>query len=354
MPSFRVELPASPHDVHIGVGLLARFNEMLSAARLDRRRTVIVTDETVGGQYAAPLLEQLGARASLVTVPPGENSKSLATLAYLYEQFARLELDRSSVVVALGGGVIGDLAGFAAATYLRGIALVQAPTTLLAQVDSALGGKTAINLPSGKNLVGAFYQPRAIIADIATLTTLPERTFREGLAEVIKYGAIRDAPFIDWLETAMPQILARDPEHLTTVVERSLRHKAYVVTNDERESGLRQILNFGHTFGHALETASGYGNYFHGEAVAIGMVVASRLSRHYAGLSADDAGRLAGLIARAGLPTRMPDGWRSEEFLSALRHDKKRAGEGIEFVLLDRLGHALLRKLDFDRILAVA
>jgi 3-dehydroquinate synthase len=352
MPTIHVDLGANSHDVEVAVGLLDRLAELLAGADLDRARVIVVTDETVAPLYADPIIAALGARVRLVTVMAGEASKSLATLADLYEQFSRLEIDRSGVVVALGGGVVGDLAGFAAATYLRGLALVQIPTTLLAQVDSALGGKTAINLPSGKNLVGAFYQPRLIVADIATLATLPDRIFREGLAEVIKYGAILDEPFIDWLEREISPILERDADCLTSMVERSLRHKAYVVSNDEREASLRQILNFGHTLGHALETTSGYGSYLHGEAVAIGMVAAARLSQRYTGLSADQASRLERLIERAGLSTQMPEGWRSDEFLRALRHDKKRTGEKIEFVLLDRLGHALTRRLTFDEIMA--
>lgn len=353
MATFRVELGAGSHNVHVGAGFLAHLDELLDTAELGASAVVIVTDETVAELFAPSLRKALGGRAQLVTVPVGETSKSIATLTDLYEQFGRLEIDRSSVIIALGGGVVGDLAGFAAATYLRGLTLIQAPTTLLAQVDSALGGKTAINLPHGKNLVGAFYQPRLIIADIETLKTLPERTFREGLAEVIKYGAILDAPFIDWLEREMPSILARDPERLTAIVERSLRHKAFIVANDERESGLRQILNFGHTLGHALEAASGYGNYFHGEAVAIGMVAAARLSQRYAGFNADESGRLQRLIEMAGLPTQMPEDWRSDDFLRALRHDKKRTGDQIEFVLLNRLGHALTRKLGFDEVTAI-
>jgi shikimate kinase / 3-dehydroquinate synthase len=222
----------------------------------------------------------------------------------------------------------------------------------VAQVDSALGGKTAVNHRAAKNLIGAFYQPRLIVADVATLMTLPEREFREGLAEVIKYGAILDAPFLDALESAMPAILARDHLRLADLVEISLRHKAHVVESDEHEGGLRKILNFGHTLGHALEASAGYGSYLHGEAVAIGMVAASALSCSYAGLSADEASRLHRLIEAAGLPTRMPAGWRGEEFMRALRLDKKRAGAEVEFILLDRLGHALTRKLGFEEIVA--
>jgi len=355
MGSFRVELGANSHQVHVGSGLLDRLGMLTCDAGLRPGRAALLTDSNVAGLYAARALAALtaaGFDAHPIEVAAGEASKSVATLDHVYDHLVDAELDRASVIFALGGGVVGDLAGFAAATYLRGLPLVQVPTTLVAQVDSALGGKTAVNHRAAKNLIGAFYQPRLIVADVATLTTLPDREFREGLAEVIKYGAIMDAQFFAALETAMPAILARDPLRLADLVEISLRHKAHVVENDEREGGLRKILNFGHTLGHALEASSGYGSYLHGEAVAIGMVAAGALSCAYAGLGADEASRLDRLIDAAGLPTRMPSGWRDEEFMRALRLDKKRAGDKVEFVLLDRLGHALTRKLGFDEILA--
>jgi 3-dehydroquinate synthase len=357
MVRFRVELGPNSHDAWIGGSLLARLGELALEAGLKPGRAALITDSNVGAIYARRARESLGAAGfsvATIEVAAGEASKSLDTLASVYDRLVEAELERASAIFALGGGVIGDLAGFAAATYLRGLPLAQIPTTLVAQVDSALGGKTAVNHRAAKNLIGAFYQPRLIIADVATLTSLPEREFREGLAEVIKYGAIMDAPFIDWLEREMPAILARDPARLAKVVERSLRHKAFVVSSDEREGGLRKILNFGHTLGHALEASAGYGSYFHGEAVAIGMVAAARLSSRYAGLGADETSRLERLIAAAGLPVTMPAEWRGEDFARALRLDKKRAGDGVEFILLDRLGHALPRKLSFDEILAAA
>jgi len=355
MGSFRVELGANSHPVHVGAALLDRVGTLASEAGLKPGRAALVTDSNVAQLYAMRALGSLasaGFDAKLIEVAAGEASKSLATLERVYDQLVTAELDRASVVFALGGGVVGDLAGFAAATYLRGLPLVQIPTTLVAQVDSALGGKTAVNHRAAKNLIGAFYQPRLIVADVATLLTLAEREFREGLAEVIKYGAIMDADFFSTLEREMPAILRRDPGRLAESVERSLRHKAFVVQSDEHEGGLRKILNFGHTLGHALEASSGYGSYLHGEAVAIGMVAAAQLSSAYAGLSADEATRLQRLIETAGLPTAMPAGWRSEEFMRALKLDKKRAGAGVEFVLIDRLGHALTRKLGFDEIVA--
>lgn len=357
MGRFRVELGPNSHDVWVGGAMLARMGELALEAGLKPGRAALITDSNVGALYARSALESLAASgfsATAIEVAAGEASKSLDTLASVYDRLVEAELERASAIFALGGGVVGDLAGFAAATYLRGLPLAQVPTTLVAQVDSALGGKTAVNHRAAKNLIGAFYQPRLIIADVTTLATLPDREFREGLAEVIKYGAIMDAPFIEWLEREMPAILSRDSARLAAVVERSLRHKAYVVSSDEREGGLRKILNFGHTLGHALEASAGYGSYFHGEAVAIGMVAAARLSTHYAGLGAIEASRLEQLIAAAGLPTAMPPGWGGEDFVRALRLDKKRAGDGIEFVLLDRLGHALTRKLAFDEIIAGA
>jgi 3-dehydroquinate synthase len=355
MGSFRVELGPNAHPVHVGVGLLDRLGELALAAGLKPGRAALLTDSNVARLYGARVQTALAAAgfdAATIEVAAGEASKSLATLEQVYDRLVASDLDRSSVVFALGGGVVGDLAGFAAATYLRGLAVVQIPTTMTAQVDSALGGKTGVNHRSAKNLIGAFHQPRMIVADVATLASLPQREFREGLAEVIKYGAIMDAPMVAALESAMPAILSRDSAQLEQIVDQSLRHKAAVVASDEREGGLRKILNFGHTIGHALEASAGYGSYFHGEAVAIGMVVAAGLSRTYAGLSGHEVDRLVGLIEASGLPSRMPAGWRRSDFERALKLDKKRAGDGVEFVLIDRLGHALTRKLDFDQIVA--
>jgi 3-dehydroquinate synthase len=355
MRTFRVELGADAHPVHVGPGALEQTGRLARDVGLPAGRALIVTDSNVArlyGERAAAALETAGFAPRTLEVAAGEQSKSFATLARVYDAIVDAELDRSSAVFALGGGVVGDLAGFAAATYMRGVALVQIPTTMVAQVDSALGGKTAINHPRAKNLIGAFHQPRLVVADVATLASLPEREFREGLAEVIKYGAITEAPMVEALERGLDAIMRRDPLALEEIVTRSLQHKAAVVASDTRESGLRKILNYGHTAGHALEASSGYGHFLHGEAVAIGMVAAGKLSQAFAGLSAIEAERLERLIARAGLPTAMPAGWRGEEFVRAMRLDKKRLGDGVEFVLLDRLGHALTRKLSFDEILA--
>jgi 3-dehydroquinate synthase len=355
MRTIRVELGHVSHDAHVGAGILDRLGELARTAGLKPGSCTVVTDATVEKLYAAQVedsLREAGFAPAVISVPPGEASKSLPTLELLYDRMTAIGLDRNSAVFAVGGGVVGDLAGFAAATFLRGVPLVQVPTTVVAQVDSALGGKTAINHRHAKNLIGAFYQPRLIVADVATLATLPDREFREGLAEVIKYGAIMDAPMVADLERDLDVILARRIDLLEQVVKRSLSHKAAVVGADERESGLRKTLNFGHTIGHAIEASAGYGSYFHGEAVAIGMVAAARLSGKYAGFPADEASRLQRLIERAGLPTAMPTGWQSSDFLRALGLDKKRAAGAVEFVLLDRLGHSLTQSLLVDDIVS--
>ncbi len=354
MQTVGVELGALSYPAHVGAGILDDLGRLARDAQVKPGRAAMVTDTNVAklyGERAQASLRKSGFDPITITIAAGEASKSLDTLATLYDRMTEAELDRHSAVFALGGGVVGDLAGYAAATYLRGIAIVQIPTTVVAQVDSALGGKTGVNHRRGKNLIGAFHQPRIVVADVATLTTLPEREFREGMAEVIKYGAIRDAALIGDLEKQADAILdKRDAAVLEAIVARSLRHKADVVAADERETGLRKTLNFGHTVGHALEASAGYGAFLHGEAVAIGMVAAMRLSRAYAGFSAADAARIEALIARFGLPTAMPAGWRGEEFVRAIRLDKKRAGGGVEFILLDRIGHTVTRTLTADEI----
>lgn len=348
MRTFRVELALNPYPVHVGTGIISRLGELARDAGLKPGRAAILTDSNVARLYGDAVkraLADAGFAPVLIEVPAGEASKSLETLGFVYDRMTEAELDRQSVVFALGGGVPGDLGGFAAATYLRGIAVVHVPTTVVAQVDSALGGKTGINHRQAKNLIGAFHQPAMIVADVDTLATLAEREFREGMAEVIKYGAIMDADMIGALESGLDSIMRRETQKLAEVVERSLQHKAAVVQADEREGSTRKILNFGHTVGHALEASTAYGRYFHGEAVAIGMEAACRLSRRFAGLSDTDSQRLINLIARAGLPTQMEPDWDNEDFMRALRLDKKRADKGVEFVLIDRLGHALLKNL---------
>lgn len=276
----RVELGERSYDILIGKGLLSQAAEYLRPLKLGKHG-IIITDTNVEPLYAGPLCDALGKggfAAEVLSVPGGEASKSLRQANRLFEKLPSCGLDRQSFVIALGGGVVGDLAGFVAASYLRGLALVQVPTSLLAQVDSSVGGKTGVNLPQGKNLVGAFYQPKIVLADIDTLRTLPERELRGGFAEVIKHGAIRDAKFFAWLEQGYKRVLALDFEAVTHVVRRCCEIKAEIVSADERESGLRALLNFGHTVGHAMETLSDYNGLLHGEAISMGMCAGAQLS----------------------------------------------------------------------------
>jgi 3-dehydroquinate synthase len=354
MRTFSVNLGPRSYPVHVGAGILDQLGTLALKAELRGGRVAVVTDSNVGPLYLRRIAEALdGSKFEPITIEfaAGEASKSMAVLESIYDRLVAAGIERSGAIVALGGGVVGDLAGFAAATYLRGVALVQVPTTMVAQVDSALGGKTGVNHRAAKNLIGAFYEPRMVLADVATLSTLGEREYREGMAEVIKYGAIMDEPFIGELERGLDAIEARDAQQLEAIVERSLRHKAFVVERDEHESGLRRILNFGHTIGHALEAGFGYGRHLHGEAVAIGMVAAARLSETYAGLSAAQSERLRALIAAMGLPVELPPGWAGKDFIRAINLDKKRLGDKVEFVLLDRLGHALTHRIGTDEII---
>jgi len=302
----------------------------------------IVTNEVVAPLYAARLraaLERSGARVTEIVVEDGERAKSWATLDRVIDAMLAARLGRDATLVALGGGVVGDLAGFAAAVYQRGVRFVQVPTTLLAQVDSSVGGKTAINHARGKNMIGAFHQPVAVVSDVATLDTLPERELRAGLAEVIKHGVALDAAFFDWLELNVEPLLARDRGALTHAVRRSCELKAAIVAEDEREGGRRALLNLGHTFGHAIEAATGFGPWLHGEAVAAGMVMAAELSARLGLLARTDAARIAQLLRRAGLPTRAPQ-IAGSQWHSLMALDKKSAGGRVRFVLLEAMGRA--------------
>jgi 3-dehydroquinate synthase len=275
----------------------------------------------------------------LVTVPAGEKSKRIAVVEQCYDKLAAHRLERKSFIVALGGGVVGDLAGFVAATYLRGIPFVQVPTTLLAQVDSSVGGKTGVNLKAGKNLVGSFYQPRLVLCDLDTLKTLPKREYVSGLAEVIKYGVIYDAVLFAQLERNLPKLLHRDVAILTAVVARCCEIKADVVGHDETESGLRAILNFGHTVGHAIENSSGYGKFLHGEAISIGQVAAAKLSEKVLGLPSGDVARIENLFTNAGLPVRIKlNAGQRKKLFTAMRLDKKVSGGEVKFVLAGKIG----------------
>jgi len=307
-------------------------------------KVLIVTDRIVAGHYLQPLVQTLAEFAPTeIILPPGEQAKTMANWHAILEKLAESGAQRDATVVALGGGVIGDLAGFAAASYMRGIRVVQAPTTLLAQVDAAIGGKTGFNLAAGKNLVGAFHQPAAVMVDVETLATLDERDYLAGLAEVVKYGAIRDADFIDWLERNVDPLLQRRADVLEDAVARSARHKIDVVEADEREAGQRALLNFGHTFGHAIETATGYGRYRHGEAVAIGMHLAARLSARLGMITERQADRLTGLLEALGLPTDPPADIDPGALLAHMHLDKKNRGGRIRLILLNELGAATIR-----------
>lgn len=336
-----VALGRRSYQIQIGPGLLRRLGKECSRLKLGRR-CAIISDRNVAPRYgkiAARALEAAGFAPVVVVVPAGETAKSLKTVQSCYDQLAAHRLDRHSFIVALGGGVVGDLAGFVAATYLRGIDFVQVPTTLLAQVDSSVGGKVGVNLKAGKNLIGAFYQPRLVLCDLATLGTLPNREYRSGLAEVIKYGIIRDRALFKSLEKQMPRLLRRDTKILAAVVARCCEIKADVVAADETEGSLRAILNFGHTIGHALEAISNYGKYLHGEAIAIGQVAAAQLSATILGLPQPETGRIAQLLMRAGLPTelKLTSGQRPK-VLRAMALDKKVRDGEVKFVLARRIG----------------
>jgi 3-dehydroquinate synthase len=338
-----VALGERSYPIHVGVDLLQRSGELLSS--LPSRRVVVVTNATVAKHHLETLRNALSAaevRHDTITVADGEQHKDWRTLYEVHTRLLELGAERSTTLIALGGGVIGDLAGFAAATYQRGIPLVQVPTTLLAQVDSSVGGKTAVNHPLGKNMVGVFYQPRAVISDTATLDTLPEREYVAGIAEVIKCGAVRDLALFEWLEREMERLVAREPDAVAHAVIESCRIKAQIVAADERESGDRALLNFGHTFAHAIETVTGYGTWLHGEAVAAGMVMAAELSQRSAGLAPAECERIRGLIKRVpGLARPLP-AVDEERWLALIARDKKASGGVPRFVLLAALGAGVL------------
>jgi 3-dehydroquinate synthase len=332
--TLKVELGERSYPIVIGSGLLG--GEFDLGEYLAGNDCLVVTNETVAPLYHAKLEANLPGRTiATINLPDGEAFKTLDTASSILDELVANRAARDTTVIALGGGVVGDIAGFAAACYMRGVAFIQVPTTLLAQVDSSVGGKTGVNHPQGKNLIGAFYQPRIVLIDTATLGTLPDRELKAGLAEVIKHGAIADADFFSWLEDHMTDLLARDPEALAYAVQRSCEIKAEVVAEDERESGRRAILNFGHTFGHAIERCQGYGEWLHGEAVAAGMVMAAELS----GIDTRDIDRLRQLVASAGLPTDPPQ-IGAAAMAEAMGMDKKVIGKQLRFVVLDRLGMA--------------
>ncbi|GAB2890427.1 3-dehydroquinate synthase [Microbulbifer echini] len=340
MHSFNVELGERSYPIVIGSKLLGDSQYLLPYIR--GRQVCVVTNETVAPLYLAQLLDGLSDfdKFDVVELPDGEAFKTLETLNRIFDTLLEQRHNRSTTLIALGGGVVGDMCGFAAACYQRGVDFIQVPTTLLAQVDSSVGGKTGVNHPLGKNMIGAFYQPRLVLADMDTLGTLPEREFSAGIAEVIKYGLICDAPFFHWIESNIDALLIRDPRALAYAVDRCCRDKAEVVASDEREGGRRAILNFGHTFGHAIEAVQGYGRWLHGEAVAAGMVMALELSRLQGGVDSELLERVCNLLQRAQLPQRSPEDMRVDDFLRVMQVDKKVIDGKLRLVLLRALGDA--------------
>ncbi len=339
----RVSTPGHAYDITIGAGLLgdaAAWTGLPAAAQ-----AVIVSNTTVAALYGPALRQALAPhyrQVSTLALPDGEAYKSWETLNRIFDHLLTAGCDRKTVLFALGGGVVGDMTGFAAACYMRGVPFVQVPTTLLAQVDSSVGGKTAINHPLGKNMIGAFYQPERVLCDLSTLASLPARELAAGLAEVIKYGPIADAAFLDWIDANLDALLARDPAALAHAVARSCEIKAWVVGQDEREAGLRAILNFGHTFGHAIEAGLGYGQWLHGEGVGCGMLMASDLSVRLGLMPPAFLQRMRDLLARAGLPLRAP-AIGLDRFVELMRVDKKAEGGEIRFVVIEALGRAAVR-----------
>jgi 3-dehydroquinate synthase len=347
MQTLTVDLGDRAYPIHIGPGLLDRADLVLP--HLPQKRVVIVTNTTVGPLYLARLRQTLadaGVAAEVVVLPDGEAYKNWETLNLIFDALLTQRAERKTTLIALGGGVIGDLTGFAAACYQRGMPFIQVPTTLLAQVDSSVGGKTGINHPLGKNMIGAFYQPQLVLADTDTLNTLPERELSAGLAEVIKYGLIRDLPFLEWLEANMEKLVARDAAALTYAIRRSCENKAEVVAADEKEAGQRALLNLGHTFGHAIEAGMGYGNWLHGEGVSAGTMLAADLSRRLGYIGQSDVERIASLFRRARLPVAAPD-LGEAAYMDYMGVDKKVEGGRIRFVLFRQLGEAFVSG-DYD------
>lgn len=342
MQTLNVALGERAYPIHIGRGLLGRADLILP--HLKTKRVAIVTNVVVGPLYLERLrsgLEQAGVRTAAVVLPDGEAHKDWETLNRIFDMLLAERCERSTTLVALGGGVVGDMGGFAASCYQRGMPFIQVPTTLLSQVDSSVGGKTAINHPLGKNMIGAFYQPRLVLADIDTLDTLPDRELSAGLAEVIKYGLIRDPGFLAWLETNLDRLLARDTDALAWAIERSCRNKAEVVAADETEQGERALLNLGHTFGHAIETGLGYGEWLHGEAVAAGTMMAAELSRRLGWIDAAELARIEALFERARLPVWGPR-LGVERYVELMSHDKKVEAGKLRLVLLREIGRAVM------------
>ena len=341
MKKINIQFDERSYPIYIGEGLISNY-ELISQHILGKK-VAIITNETVADIYLKTLMDTVSSHKELISIilPDGESYKSKDSLDSIYAQLLENKADREITLIALGGGVIGDITGFAAATYMRGVNFIQIPTTLLSQVDSSVGGKTGINHPLGKNMIGAFYQPKCVISDMNVLKTLPSRELSAGLAEVIKYGLIRDNKFFEWLESHIQYLMEMDPKYLIEAVQRSCENKAAVVEADEFESGIRAILNLGHTFGHAIEVAQGYGNWLHGEAVGAGMVMAAKLSQSMGWLADKDVGRIVALIKKAGLPTEPPK-ISVEKYMELMMLDKKTKDGQINLVLQKSIGDAVL------------
>lgn len=341
MDRINVDLGDRSYPIFIGAGLLDQLATLLPI--LAGKQVMVVTNTTIAPLYLQRVEQALAHyRVDHAILPDGEQFKTLATLDQIFTALLEKRHNRTTTIVALGGGVVGDMAGFAAAAYQRGVEFIQIPTTLLSQVDSSVGGKTGVNHPLGKNMIGAFHQPRAVIADLSTLATLPDRELSAGLAEIIKYGLIWDAAFFEWLERCIDRLVARDIDALTHAVKRSCEIKAAVVGKDERESNLRAILNLGHTFGHAIETAQGYGAWLHGEAVGVGMVMAVELSIREGWLPESMRERIISLNQRAGLPVKGPADMTEAQYRTLMAVDKKVLDDNLRLVLLESLGKAVI------------
>ncbi|HEY8157285.1 MAG TPA: 3-dehydroquinate synthase [Methylobacter sp.] len=347
MKKLLVELGDRSYPIYIGSGLLSQSE--LFIKHIKSKQVVVVTNETIAPLYLNAVVKNLqGYVVETVILPDGEQFKTLDFVTQIFDKLLACKFSRNATLIALGGGVIGDMAGFAAACYQRGISFLQIPTTLLAQVDSSVGGKTGVNHPLGKNMIGAFYQPQCVIADADVLDTLDDRQLSAGLAEVIKYGLIRDAEFFEWLENNVNALLARDKQALAYAIERSCVNKAEIVTEDETETGVRATLNLGHTFGHAIETGVGYGKYLHGEAVAIGTCQAADLSKRKGWLSEEDVARIITLFKKAKLPVLPPEQIDADRYLELMAVDKKNVDGQIRLILLEKIGKATL-PVDVDQ-----
>ena len=341
MNTIQVQLGARSYPIYIGRDSLCEPD--ILTRHIKSKQVVVVTNETIAPLYLEKVKAHLQQyQLEVVILPDGEQYKTLAIMEGIFDALLTAKFSRNATLIALGGGVIGDISGFAAACYQRGIPFIQIPTTLLAQVDSSVGGKTGVNHALGKNMIGAFYQPQSVIIDVNVLNTLDDRQLSSGLAEVIKYGLIRDAEFFSWIEANIEKILARDQESLIYIIEQSCQNKAEIVAADEKESGIRAILNLGHTFGHAIETGAGYGTYLHGEAVAIGTCQAADLSRRLGWLDDAEVLRIIALFTKAGLPTEPPSELSAEEMISLMAVDKKNVDGDIRLILLNKIGEASL------------